>query len=186
MVPQLEPLLDRPESELRFHATLALLEIDSGHKRAADELVRFVTDVGNSELAKHAHARVIRLGAAFVPKLLPKLDDGSAAVRIVVLETLAAMRHQASSAIELLVTFGKKESDAKVRKQLVLTLAKVGTREQVEAPLRTFLKDSDDNVVITTSSMLRYFGAIESPTAGQIQAATLAEDDKPLRSLLSE
>lgn len=190
-IPQLAPLLQREEPAARLHGTIAILEIDPKHESAQAELVRFVTSLGNVALSTTAREQAVAIGAPIVPKLLPHLRDSYAPVRRQILETLRAMKRRADGAVPELIDMSRTETDPELRRKLVLTLAYVGTREQVEPVLRELVQD--ETLAVVANDMLVHLGAVERPTTGEIQEAAATAKPKrepaanqPLRSLLSE
>jgi HEAT repeat protein len=189
-IPELQPLLEREEPAMRLHATIAILEIDPKHEAAQAELVRFVTSLGNVALSTTAREQAVAIGAPIVPKLVPHLSDSYAPVRLQILETLRGMKSGASAAVPDLIAMTKTETEPELRRQLVLTLANAGTREQVEPVLRELVNDEALSVV--ANDMLIYVGAVERPTTAEVKEASERParkpkpPAKPLRSLLSE
>jgi HEAT repeat protein len=189
-IPELLPLLERDEPAMRLHATIAILEIDPKHEAAQTELVRFVTSLGNVALSTAAHEQAVAIGAPIVPKLLPFLDDSYAPVRLQILETLRSMKSAGATALPKLIEMTASETKPELRKTLVFTLANVGTREQIEPTLRDLLED--EALALTANDMLVYLGAVERPTMGDVEEASVPpppradKPKQPLRSLLSE
>jgi HEAT repeat protein len=188
-VPPLEALLKEIDPELRLHATVTLLQINPAHAAAQDKLVESLTGVGQPALAKRAQERAIRLGALFVPKLIPLLDDPYLPLRLQVVRTLTGMKKEAVAALPKLIELGKTEKNVEVRREIVSALGRIGTKETVEAPLRAFTDDTDAGVIAAANSMLRYIGATGEVVAGEapaVEARRKADENAPLESLLSE
>jgi len=191
-VPQLEPLLEEVDPELRLHAATTLLQINPQHEVAQQKLIDSLCAVGQMELAKRAQEQAIRMGAPFVPKIVPLLDDPYLPVRRQAVATLTGMKKDAAAALPQLIALGKKEKDAELRRDIVRALGRIGTKDAVEAPLRAFTDDPDVRVTSTANDMLRYIGATGTATAGEGPAEAAAAADsahaekKPLKSMLAE